>query len=641
MTQEKILTLSNISKTFGNGSARVTALSNISFDVRRGDFIAITGTSGSGKSTLLNLLGLLDQPSTGTLEVNGKDVASLSDSDRDRLRGRVLSFVFQASHITGDESAARNAALSLRILGWKRSDQQQIVEHELEQYGVLGVASTLGRDLSGGEKARVALARATAKQPQILLADEPTGALDAANSEQVFSHLERLNREGTTVILITHDEDLAARAPTRIHLSDGQIRSISTRESSASSAEPSHKVVATLPRGSRRNRILSEIYDSLNRILTQTGRTASLLVAFMLGISGLIGAIGLGESASAQISQRITAAGLDEVLVTYPDAPKQPFATTSEQLERLDGVLRVGAHAEVAYSSTGLTRLAPDGESSPKFGGRAEIADSSYLVAQGAKVSPATALENFGQEDLGHVALVGKKAAKELGLAPSPAPDMAIWLDGTRIPVVGIITDPGRDSVLAGSVLFSESVQNLVSTNGTEWLVRTEPGYPAAVAAAAPTSVSPGNPGAIRVSTVADLASLRTGVGSDLSLLLGVLAIFLLTLACVSAAGSMYLAVRTRAPEVALRRAMGASRWSIARMFLYEGAFVGVAGGIAGSALGLLIVLGGSWAQGWTAVLDPSILAWGVLSGIGTGLLSAAIPARAAARREPADAIRG
>lgn len=646
MTVEPLLVLENVGRVFGPHGAETSALRDISVTVQRGDFVAVTGTSGSGKSTLLNILGLLDTPSTGRYLIDGEDTSTMTERQRDRLRGRVLSFVFQASHVTADEDAARNTALGLRVLGWPRPEQQRTTAEALERYGLAHVAHTLGRDLSGGERARVALARATAKQPDVLLADEPTGALDTANSERVFRHLVELNNRGVTVILITHNPDLAARVPRRIHLDDGSVASDEGEIRTAPEVPPAQEQPAAIA-GSRRRRALAEFTDALSRVLSQTGRTATLLIAFMLGTAGLVGALGLGQSASAQISQRITAAGLDEVTVSIPDVPgasvraKIDPGPVLSALAGIDGVKQVGFHAVLAPADAGLTRLGPQVAGTSRFTGRIEAATSGYLATQRAHVVPETAGASLDDRSFGPVAIVGDRAADTLGLPAQPGASTMIWLGRTPVTVVGVLTGADRDSDLRDAVIVSASTLDVVHSNDPKYLVRTRDGYPAAVADAAPTTVNPGNPGAVRVETVANLHSLQKGVGSDLAILLGVLALFLLALACLSAAGSMYLTVRTRAPEVALRRAMGASRWSIWRMFLYEGFFVGLAGGIAGSALGLGIVLAGSIAQGWTAVLDPKILLWGILAGMLTGLVSAAVPARAAARRAPAEAIRG
>lgn len=646
MTAEPLLVLDDIGRTFGPSGAETNALTGISLTIARGDFVAVTGTSGSGKSTLLNILGLLDTPSSGRYLIAGADTSTMTERQRDSLRGRVLSFVFQASHVTADEDAARNTALGLRVLGWPRRDQQQAAADALERYGVAGVAATLGRDLSGGERARVALARATAKQPDVLLADEPTGALDAANSERVFRHLVELNSRGVTVVLITHDADLAARAPRRIHLEDGAI--VADEDDNGLESETSVPQRPTpITRGTRRRRARAEFTDALSRVLSQTGRTTTLLIAFMLGTAGLVGALGLGQSASAQISQRITAAGLDEVTVTIAETVGSLDSTQTDPgpvlsaLSGIDGVRQVGFHGLLAPADAELTRLGPQVASTSRFTGRIEASTSGYLATQRAHVTPDSAAASLDDRDLGPVAIVGDRAAETLGLPAEPEVNTTIWLGRTPVPVIGILTGADRDGDLRDAVIVSASALDVVHSNEPTYVVRTRDGYPAAVADAAPATVNPGNPGAVRVDTVADLHSLQKGVGSDLAVLLGILALFLLALACLSAAGSMYLTVRTRAPEVALRRAMGASRWSIWRMFLYEGVTVGLAGGIAGSALGLGIVLVGSIAQDWTAVLDPKILLWGILAGMLTGLVSAAVPARAAARRAPAEAIRG
>jgi putative ABC transport system ATP-binding protein len=215
-----VIRLLEVTKTYGG---RVTALDRASLHIRRNELTAIVGPSGSGKSTMLNIVGALDRPTTGTVHIDGHDIAGLSDRQLSALRATRVGFVFQQFHLAAGTSALDNVADGLLYLGMRRGERRRRAAAALERVGLGHRTDHDPHQLSGGERQRVAIARAVAGEPPLLLADEPTGALDSRSGDGVMALLRDLHSAGTTVVIITHDQEIAAGLPRRVGMRDGRI----------------------------------------------------------------------------------------------------------------------------------------------------------------------------------------------------------------------------------------------------------------------------------------------------------------------------------------------------------------------------------------------------------------------------------
>ena len=225
MTKPALMVLKGITKSFKNGQESLQVLKGIDLSVEEGDFVAIMGPSGSGKSTLMNIIGLLDQPTTGSYQLEGEDVADLSENRLAKVRNDQIGFIFQQFFLLPKLSAQKNVELPLIYAGKSPRERKQRAQQFLEKVGLSDRSHHLPSELSGGQKQRVAIARALSNDPAIILADEPTGALDEKNRNEILQILQNLNHSGTTIIVVTHDEFVASHCRTRYRMKNGYLTS--------------------------------------------------------------------------------------------------------------------------------------------------------------------------------------------------------------------------------------------------------------------------------------------------------------------------------------------------------------------------------------------------------------------------------
>ena len=610
-----------------------------------------------------------------------------------------------------DETSMTNASMGLRVQGVPYSERLQRTEETLEFLGLSDRASIRTRYLSGGEKQRCAIARALATRPPLILADEPTGNLDSHNSDKVIEILQRINATGCTVLVITHDPEVAAAARRVIRIEDGRLHEQSRADSATVPVAEAVPVAADTPAEAtvdapvslapgekpashRRGSFLTD--DSIEAISALTSRplrTLLLGLSFALGVGGLISASGMSESASYQVNQRLLGSEQSTLYISDRDNDQNMLGTyrqgesaqnVADRISALDYVKNTGFVSSVAPADVRITRFSPY-EDEPKTAIGLSSTSKTRLEQIGARMNPETlrALEQMNStltqqnvadrersEQLSG-AIVSVSAARALGILPEDkaadnatteprpgelpaveygiklgglpqvAPGVSIWVEGQLMPVIGLF-DPGNSGYeFRNTVIVSPGTLQRTGRGQVTYIAETERGYGKAVAKAIPLALKPAEPSQINVETPSDLQSLRASIASDLGLYVGVLSGILLVLASLSAATAMYLSVQSRTAEIALRRAIGSSKWLIARIFLMEGVMLGVLGGSIGACSGMIATIILSLVQGWQAVLSPGFVVLGVGVGALTGLVSSAYPAWVASRKSPADAMRG
>ncbi|MEJ2812290.1 ATP-binding cassette domain-containing protein [Paenarthrobacter sp. CCNWLY172] len=648
------ISLERVSRTYPGADS--PALSDVSLAIESGEFVSIVGPSGSGKSTLLNVLGLLDRASSGRLAIRGQAVDAASERSLDTMRLRLIGFVFQSSNVIGDDSVISNAAIGLRVQGVPMDERASAALDALEFVGLEHKRKVQAKLLSGGERQRLAIARAIATHPRIILADEPTGNLDSNNSRRVIEYLRKLNSEGVTVIVITHDVDVANQADRRIEIRDGRITSdVETK----SQPMPQPRVPVDLePFGAASQQswvsrtvcsLMDDWGDALSALSARTLRTMLLILAFAIAIGGMTGALGISSTTSNAINNRLAIASQDRLSISIEDGPAvlrddfDGLRSGVDRIARLPHVVGASYVYSAVPADVHITRVKPS-DLEPETPLSLHSSSKNYFNDFGIELIPHNIRSALDDPLAGPLAVVSTKAAIALDIPFSkksgPATGVSIWIDDQLVPIVGVFEPGPNFPEYADSVFVNASIMRAVSRSDLKVQVRTEKGFSAAIARVAPLAYSPSDPGKAKVDVTADIQSIRQDVSNDLGSLIALLSLVLMLLAIITAASSMYLTVQNRSAEIALRRAIGSSRWLICRSFILEGFIVGMTAGSLGGIIGTVTTLCVSWIQAWPPVLPPELWLVGVLLGATTGIVSAIYPAWVASRQDPAIAIR-
>ena len=645
-TTKYVLELHKVSRTFGSEPA-VHALVDVDLWLEHGEWLAITGPSGAGKSTLLHIIGCLDRPTSGSYNLDGINTATLSDKERAGLRSRRIGFVFQSFHLLPHRSVLENVMLAEVYRKQSHRGRRERALAAIERVGLSHRADFLPTKLSGGEKQRVAIARALVGSPSLLLCDEPTGNLDSKTSADLLDLFEFLNRQGLTLVVVTHDEKIANRAGRRVHIIDGSLTDVTNGENSRKlSPSPSTSVKSrAVSRSGITIRDLLE--EAIAGMFARPWRMVLTMLGIVIGLTALVATLGLSATANNRIISQFDELAATGIVVT---ARRGPAGVDSKalpwdapaRLGRLNGVVAAGTLSEVNIGDT-LVSSSPvrDPRSQTAFKLSVKAASPDLFTAVRAD------LETGRFPDLGHsdrvdrVAVLGPGAALRLGIV-SLEQLPAIAIGDKLYLVIGILRGVARQPELLGSVIIPEGTarHDFGLAGPGSVIVETRIGAASLIVRQTPLALRPDNPRIIRVELPPEPQRVREAVQGDLNITFLLLGGLSLIVGAIGIANIMLVSVMERIGEIGLRRAIGATRGHIAAQFLLESASLGVLGGILGASLGVLVVVAVSAFQAWAPVLDPAAPVLAPLVGGGIGLVSGTYPALRAARMEPVEAFR-
>ena len=640
---DPLLHLQAITRVYGKGDAEVRALDGVDLTIREGEFVAIIGQSGSGKSTLMNLLGCLDRPTAGTYRIHGQDVSDMDADALAALRRRTFGFVFQRYNLLANVSASENVEIPAIYAGIRQSERKARAHDLLGRLGLGGREKSRPGQLSGGQQQRVAVARALMNDAEVILADEPTGALDTGTSEELLELLEELHRSGRTVILITHDQHVAQRADRTIELRDGKIVSDSGFVDRPQVALDQGEVKSS---PSFFLQLTESIKTAFRSLRANLFRTALTLLGVVIGVAAVVAMLAVGQGSQRDVMARFEDMGANLLFVSpggdrgarmRGDAIATLTLEDAEALGELDNVL---AAVPSRSGSATLRRGSNDHR------GTVEGVSEDWLLANTRNLAYGSF---FTAEDVDRrvgVVVLGTTTAGELFDNVSDAVGEYVFLAGAPFEIAGILEEEGASS-------FGRDQDDLALIPITTGMMRVfGSSYLSSVTIAVEDTdvISDTETQAndlllqrhgtqdFRIRNTASLLESVQETQNSFSMLLGAVASISLLVGGIGVMNIMLVSVSERTREIGVRMATGARRSDILVQFIVEAVVVCALGGVIGILTGFAICailanLGTSIAITPT----PAILAFS--TAFLTGFVFGFLPARNASRLDPVRAL--
>ncbi|WP_370388905.1 MacB family efflux pump subunit [Snodgrassella alvi] len=640
-----LLEIKGINRWFGQGENRVQVLKDINLSIEKGDFVAIIGQSGSGKSTLMNIIGCLDVPSSGSYKIDGVETATMSADEQAALRRRSFGFIFQRYNLLGTLTARENVALPAVYAGMEHDERLQRADELLSQLGLSGKEANRPNELSGGQQQRVSIARALMNGGEIILADEPTGALDTGSGQNVMEILHKLHDAGHTIVMVTHDPSIAANANRVIEIRDGRI----IADHSKNPNIPTSRIESIEERNSwlfYRDQLFESFRMSIQAIMAHKMRSFLTMLGIIIGIASVVSVVALGRGSQEKILENINAMGTNTVSVYpgygYGDRRSSRIKTLTvgdaEALKQQDYVDSVtpGANTSgtLTYENQSLSaQLYGVGDQyfdvrgiKLAFGrlfNEDDVSQNSQVVV----IDDNTKNKLFadGSNPLGEVILFNKRPLRIIGVA---APNNNGFADTDSLQLYTPYTTlmnriSGSKYITSVTVKIKDNVNSQTAEKGIIELLKTRHGTEDFFTR--------------NSDTIKQTIESTTGT---MTMLISSIALISLVVGGIGVMNIMLVSVTERVKEIGIRMAIGARQHNILEQFLIEAVLICLIGGLVGVLFSFAIsMLFNMLATDFAMSFSTISIVMAVLCSSFIGVLFGFMPAKRASQLNPIDAL--
>ncbi|WP_265433409.1 MacB family efflux pump subunit [Aeromonas salmonicida] len=641
---EPLIQLKGIERRYQSGEQEVTVLHSLDLTIEAGEMIAIVGASGSGKSTLMNLLGCLDRPSTGQYLFRGQDTATLDALSLARLRCHHFGFIFQRYHLLPHLNAAANVEIPAVYAGTSRPDRQARSNALLTRLGLSDRSHHTPGQLSGGQQQRVSIARALANGGEVILADEPTGALDSQSGKEVMAILKELHAQGHTIILVTHDMAVASHADRIITLRDGRVLEDSGKPATTTARLPAASPAARAS-GNDWDRYREAGRMALHAMLAHRMRTFLTMLGIIIGIAAVVSVVALGQGARAKVVDQINAMGTNTIDIFPGKDWGDEKAASIQTLNKrdLDALLGQpyleGASPQIA--SSGQLRYRNKTSSGSIVG-----VGSDFFRVKGMKLTSGRLFDERDIQNRAAVAVVDGKTIESL-LGKEDPVGQVVLVGTLPVRIIGVVEEEtgfGRSSQSVNVWLpYSAVMSRLISQNHFSQLtVRVKDGVQPALAEQAAIELLTQRHGVKDFFTFSSDSIIKSveKTTATMTLLVSAIAVISLIVGGVGVMNIMLVSVVERTREIGIRIAVGARQSDILQQFLIEAVMVSLLGGMLGVGVSLFIGLLFSL---FVESIQMQFSLFSILMAFGCssliGILFGYLPARNAARLDPVEAL--
>ncbi len=643
-----LLSIKGITKVYNIGDNRLDILKGINLTVEEGEFVAIMGPSGSGKSTLMHILGLLDRPTDGVYEIYGQNVLEFNDNQTAFLRSKIIGFVFQQYNLLNKMTATDNVALPMVYSGGK--NRKSRAEQLLGEVGLSDRIEHKPTQLSGGQQQRVAIARALVNNPKIIFADEPTGNLSSAQSDEIMQILTDLNKKGISIILVTHEPDIAKWADRLITIKDGQVIG-DTKQKEKEKIEP--KPIKIEKNSSRLSfaEFAENFFSAVRAIISNKTRSVLTMLGIIIGVASIISMLALGSGAQKSLEQQITSMGTNLIYlmpgrysvggvsgnivrrIYLKDV--EALATNTELIKNIDAT--VSGSAQVVYgnkntntSITGATYVYQYMQNAVPQYGRFFTKNEDENLSKVCVIGTTVVKNLFGNENpVGKYIKINRKQFRIIGILPVKGAQG--YRDGDDIIIVPLQTAMKR---LLGTKYISSvivEVQDGKISETETYLLKTM---------LERNKLTSEQADAFRIRNMSDMIKMLTTTTQTMTMLLGAVAGISLIVGGIGIMNIMLVSVSERTREIGLRKAIGATKIAVLLQFLIESSVLSLLGGILGVSFGVLISLTVSKFAGWATYISTFSVVLSVGFSAFVGIVFGLWPAKKASELSPIEALR-